>query len=258
MPVTDSVEKYPVEDLDSIETGLLAITADKNPGEWAKLMNVKGILLTSLNKNSEASDVFNEALPRADDILKCKILLNNAKCDFYAERTDTALGLIATVFELARKQKGNAQNFFLANAHFLRAQIYYQMKKDKATAINEFKMAEFYFEGIADLLGVGLSCMEIARIHIKNKYLRPVWNYLKKSEDCLRKFGLQENLGVMVCKAVALFHSAREEEAQALLREIYKLYDEFGQGHYMIYQILDIYLDIHTRTRRYIASHGLT
>ncbi len=258
MTLTDSFKQYPVEDLDSIETGLLALKKEVYPLEWARLMNIKGILLSSLKRNIEAADIFNEALPYADDILKCKIMLNNAKNDFYAERTDSALELIGKVFDLAKTLKGNMTNFFLAHSHFLRGQIYYQTKRDKAAAVSEFKMAEFYFEGIADLLDVGLSCMEIARVHIKNKYLRPVWNYLKKSEDCLRKFGLQENLGVMVCRAVALFHSAREEEAQALLKEIYKLYDEFGQGHYMISQILDIYLDIHTRTQKYISTHGLT
>jgi tetratricopeptide (TPR) repeat protein len=218
---------------------------------------MKGILLTSLQKSVDASDIFIQALPYADDILKCKILLNDAKNNFYASKNDEALALITNAGEFAKSLKGKGQDFFLAHCHFLRGQIYYQTKKDKAAAVNEFKMAEFFFEGLADLLGVGLSCMEIARIHIKNRYLRPVWNYLKKSEDCLRKFGVQENLGVMICKAVALFHSAREEEAQALLKEIYKLYDEFGQGHYMIYQILDIYLDIHTRTSKYIATHGL-
>lgn len=245
--INPSAKQFVFPDLDTLETSLQAVNKDQSPLEWAKLMNMKGIVLTSLNKYEEAASVFNQALPLADDMLKCKIFINFAKTNFFANQKDVALQLISRVFEIAKSRKPARVNVLLGFAHLLRGQIYYQSKNEKA-ALSDFKKAEFFFDGEANLAGVGLACMEIARVHVNNRNLTTAWNYLKKSENCLRVFGTEENLGVSVCKAVALFYSGKEEEAQQLLKEAYKAAPEFGLAKYMLSEMLDAYLDIRNKS----------
>jgi tetratricopeptide (TPR) repeat protein len=245
--INSSMKQFVFPDLDTLESNIQALNKGENPLEWAKLMNIKGVILTSLNRYAEAGDVFNQAVPPADDLLKCKIFINYAKTNFFANKKDVSLQLIGRVFETTKTRKPARANLMLGFAHMLRGQIFYHSKNEK-TALTEFKKAEFFFDGEANLSGVGLACMEIARVHVNNKNMTTAWNYLKKSENCLRVFGAEESLGVSVCKAVALFHSSREEEAQQLLKEAYKACNEFGLAKYMLSEMLDAYLDIRNRS----------
>ncbi len=233
-------------ELQMIEKSLNSIRKDDNPVGWSKLMNMKGVILMNLGRYKEAEDAFQKAASVADENLKAKILMNYAKLNFFIKDMNRAIDLLRRVFEVSKGSKHTELNLILGYAHLLKGQIFYVTKDDKS-ALNEFKKAEFYFEGSADLKGVGISCMEIARIHIKNKNLTTAWNYLRKSENCLSKFGSEENLGVAVCKGVALYYAGREDEAQVILRRAYDENPEFGKGRYMLYEILDAYLDTRSR-----------
>jgi tetratricopeptide (TPR) repeat protein len=246
-PISSTTKQFVFPDLDTLEASIQALNKEEKPLEWARLMNMKGVILTSLAKYTQAGPVFNEAIPLADGPLKCKIFINYAKTNFFADKKDVALQLISRVFETAKGQKSRGINLLLGFAHMLRGQIFYQSKNEK-TALTEFKKAEFFFDGEANLIGVGLACMEIARVHVNNKNLTTAWNYLKKSENCLRVFGAEENLGVSVCKAVALFYSGKEEEAQQLLKQAYKACNEFGLAKYMLSEMLDAYLEIRSKS----------
>jgi tetratricopeptide (TPR) repeat protein len=238
------------DELDMIEKNLLSVNKAANPLGWAKLMNIKGVLLVNAGRYKEAEPVFYAALASADEILRAKIFINAAKLNFFIKDLNRASDLIKRVFELQKDNKRIRLEFLLGYAHLLRGQIF-SASGDMKNALNEFKKAEYFFEGSADLRGVGISCMEVARIHIKNKNLTTAWNYLRKSENCLSKLGSEENLGVIVCKGVALYYAGKEEEAQAMLKKAYEENPELGQGRYMIYEILDAYLDTRSRLIHY-------
>ncbi len=242
-----TAKNFVFPDLATVESDLSATSMEDNPSEWARLMNIKGVILTSLDRYTDAEEVFNRVVPSADNVLKCKIFINYSRNCLFAGKRDIALQLINRVFETVKDCRRAQANTLTGFAHMLRGQLFYRSKNDK-TALTEFKKSEFFFEAEADLSGVGLSCMEIARIHVNNKNLPTAWNYLKKSENCLLRFGPDESLGVSVCKAVALFHSGREEEAQALLKKAYAACNEFGLAKYVLSEMLDAYLDIRNRS----------
>ncbi len=215
-------------------------------------MNMKGMVLRNSGQIKEAEQAFISALYVEDAPLKCKILINYAKTSFLKKDPVKALDLIARVFELAKTKK--IPNILLGYAHFLRGQVFYH-GNDEKQALTEFKKAEFYFEAGANVRGVGLACMEIARIHIKSKNLTTAWNFLRKSESYLSKLGDEERLGVTICKSIALYHTGKESEAMALLRdEVYKEKDHFGKGYYLLDEILDVYLDVRTTMIQYQSS----
>jgi len=242
-----TAKQFVFPDLETLEADLSKVKMEDDPGEWARLMNIKGVLLMSGEKYQAAEEVFNKAIPPADNVLKCKIFINYSKSSFFARKPDLALQLVNRVFEIAKTCKRPHANILTGFAHLMRGQLFYRSKNDKA-ALTEFKKAEFFFEGEADLSGVGLSCMEVARVHVNNKNLPTAWHYLKKSENCLLRFGTEESLGVSVCKAVALFHSGREEEAEVLLKKAYAACNEFGLARYMLSEMLDAYLDIRNKS----------
>lgn len=233
-----------------IEKTLDSANKDENPLRWAKLMNMKGILLMDMARFKEAEDAFNKSISSADELLKCKIFISYAKLNYFTKDLNKASMLINRVFEIAKANKKLRLENYLGYAHMLKGQTYYA-SADPKKALNEFKQAEHYFEGTADLRGVGLSCMEIARIHIKNKNLTTAWNYLKKSENCLSKAGSSEKLGVAVCKGVALFYAGKEDEAEIVLKRAYSEGENLGKGNYMLYEILDAYLDTRSRMLQY-------
>lgn len=249
-------------ELATVEKTLQAIDKEKRPLEWAKYMNIKGVVLMNLENFKSSEDVFNKAIPLADDKLKFKIFINYSKLNYFIKQLNRATMLLDRVFDLYKSNKRPRYELFLGYAHMLKGQIFYAMSSDRKLthekrkmnekkALNEFKKSEYFFEGNVDLKGVGLACMEIARIHIKNKNLTTAWNYLKKSENCMSKFGSEEKLGVAVCKGVALYYSGKEEEAQEVLKRAYDERDEFGRGRYMLYEILDAYLDTRSRMVQY-------
>lgn len=241
------VEKRLLSDLEAIETALRTLSKESNPEGWANMMNLKGITLMDMKKFKEADATFGEALRIADDAVKCKIYINFAKNCFFSKNMEQALKFLADAFKLLKINTRFQNNFIMGHAHMLRGQVYYRAKSDKK-ALTEFKMAEHFLERNADLMGVGLSCMEIARIHINNKNMSTAWNYLKKSENCFRNFGEDEAMGVSVCKAIALLHDSKPEEAQELMKKAYEKSNEFGMAKYVIYDILDAYLDIRTQS----------
>lgn len=250
--------KTPIEirlrtDLETTEAALRALSRENSPGGWADMMNLKGITLMNMKKFREAEQCFTEALPVADDEIKCKLYINFAKNNFFTKNWEQALKLLASAFHLLKTIPRLQSNFTMGHAHMLRGQIYFKSKNDKK-ALGEFKMAEYFLERDADLMGVGLSCMEIARIHINSKNMSTAWNYLKKSENCFRNFGADAAMGVSVCRAVALLHSAREEEAQALMKKAYENSSEFGMARYVIYDVLDAYLDIRSQSAEFAVD----
>jgi len=233
-----------------IDDALAASSKDANPVEWARLMNNKGLILIGLDKFSEAEAAFMAAFAMADSPLKCKILLNSAKNNFLANKTENALKQLNKIAPLAKECPRRQAVLFTGYNHLIKGEILYRSKNDKL-ALTEFKMAEYSFEGEADLSGVGVSCMEIARVHINNKNLPIAWPFLKKSESCLAKFGPEESLGVVVCRAVALYYDGKEEEAEALLKKAYMGIDEFGFARYMVSEMLDAYLYIRLKSVRF-------
>ena len=237
-------------DLKSIDDALAASNKDANPVDWASLMNNKGLILISLDKFSDAEAVFIAAFPMADSPLKCKILLNSAKNNLLANQTENALKQLIKIAPLAKECPRRQAVLFTGYTRLIKGEILYRGKNDKL-ALTEFKMAEYSFEGEADLSGVGISCMEIARVHVNNKNLPIAWPFLKKSENCLAKFGPDESLGVVVCRAVALYYDGKEEEAEALLKKAYEGIDEFGFARYMVSEMLDAYLYIRLKSVRF-------
>lgn len=253
MQATTPIEKRLLTDLDATEMALRTISRESNPVDWAKLMNLKGITLMNMAKFMEAAASFAEAIPLADDVFKLKIHINFAKNSFLSKNTDQALQLLAIAFQILKANPRLQNNFIIGHAHMLRGQIYFSMKNNNK-ALGEFKMAEHFFECNTDLKAVGLSCMEISRIHINNKNMTTAWNYLRKSENCFRKFGEEEGLGISVCKAVALLHSAKEEEAQELMKKAYEKSKVFGMAKYVIYDVLDAYLDLRSRSAEFAIN----
>lgn len=240
-------------DFDAVEKSLQSVNRKEKPLHWAELMNIKGVLLRDRGLYDESGKVFREALPYADDTLKCKMFINNAKSHFFAGRNDVALRVAEEVFKLCKDNRRLSNSVFMAYTHLLRGQIFYS-KGDEKTALNEFKRAEFYFENCIDSRGVGLSCLEIARIHIKTKNLTTAWNFLRKGESFLRMLGAEEKLGVAVCKGVALYFAGKHEEALAVMEGVYDEREEFGQGRYTMEEVLDVYLDTRSRLRQYQSA----
>jgi len=238
-------------DLDAVEKILQTIDRQKDPVKWSTMTNIKGVILSSKSQFKEAESAFISALYVDDIPLKCKILINYAKSNFFKKNVIKALELLDRVSELANTNKRIPLDLYLGYGHLLKGQILYLEKKDEKQALTEFKRAEHYFEGRADLRGVGLSCLEIARIHIKNRNLTTAWNFLRKAENFLVRLGEEEKLGVGICKAIALHYSGKEIEALELLRGVYTEVDEFGKGQYLVHEILDIYLDSRARNVRY-------
>jgi tetratricopeptide (TPR) repeat protein len=238
-------------DLDSIEKLLQSVDRQRDPVRWSTLMNMKGVILQNKGLFKESESAFISALSVDDIPLKCKILINFAKTNFFKNNIIKALELIERLFDLAKANKRIPLNLFLGYGHLLRGQIFYLSKKDEKQALSEFKKAEFYFEGTTDARGVGLSCLEIARIHIKSRNLTTAWNFLRKAENFLSRLGDDEKLGVAICKGIALYHAGKEMEAMSLLKEVYKEKEEFGKGQYLIDEILDVYLDTRSRMLQY-------
>jgi len=237
-------------DMESLDKALAASDKNADPVGWAKLMNNKGLILTGLDKLSEAEAAFMAAFPLADSPLKCKILLNSAKNKFLANMTEDALNQLNKIAPFAKACPRRQAGIFMGYTRLIKGEILYRGKHDKL-ALTEFKMSEHSFEGEADLAGVGVACMEIARVYINNKNLSMAWPFLTKSENCLAKFGTEESLGVVVCKAVALYYEGKEMEAESLLKHAYVNIDEFGFARYMVSEMLDAYLHIRLKSVRF-------
>ncbi|MBI4822750.1 MAG: hypothetical protein HY805_00745 [Nitrospirae bacterium] len=240
-----------MSDLETIEQTLKSVNRQADPARWSKLMNMKGVALTEKGLYREAESAFISVLYVDDVPLKCKALINFAKTNFLKKDTTKAIELINRVFELVKANKKLPLNLYLGYAHLVKGQISYAMSNEKQ-AMGDFMKAEFFFESTNDIRGVGLSCLEIARIHIKSKNLTTAWNFLRKAENFLNKLGEEEKLGVAVCKGIALYYSGKEQEAMAFLRdEVYGAREDFGKGLYLIDDILDVYLDMHSRMSQY-------
>lgn len=238
-------------DLEAIESLLQPVDRQKDPVRWSTLMNMKGIILRNKGQFKEAESAFISALSVDDIPLKCKILINFAKTNFFKNNISKALELLERLFDLAKTNKRIPLNLFLGYGYLLKGQILYLNRKDEKQALSEFKKSEFYFEGTTDFRGVGLSCLEIARIHIKNRNLTVAWNFLRKAENFLNRLGDEEKLGVAICKSIALHYAGKEMESMAMLREVYNEEEEFGKGQYLMSEILDIYLDTRSRMLQY-------
>lgn len=236
-------------DLDTVEQMLKGVKMQENLSKWAKLMNLKGVVLCNLSRYDEADKTFMSALKSDDPLLRSKILINFSKVNFLTKNVKRALELVNKVFEYSKQTK-KFPDELLGYAHLLRGQIF-NIAKDEKQALTEFRRAEYFFEVGANPLGVGLSCLEIARIHIKNQALNVAWNFLRKSELFLNKLGMEEKLGVYICKAVALYYSGKGPEAQALLNEVYDERSDMGKGMHTIDEIIDAYLDTRSRMLRY-------
>jgi len=236
-------------DLGTLEQLITGIDREKNPAKWAQLMNLKGVVLSNLNEFKAAEKAFMEAMKGADTLLKSKIFINSAKLYFLGKNTSRALEIIGKLFETAKEDRKFPREL-LGYAHLLRGQIY-NVIKDEKQALGEFRKAEYYFEDAANPLGVGLACLEIARTHIKKESMQTAWNFLKKSEMFLSRLGVEEKLGVYVCKAVALYYQGDEQGALKLLEEVYHERSDMGRGLHTVDEIIDAYLDTRSRMLQY-------
>jgi len=233
-------------ELELIEKSLSKITKEKEPFKWASLMNIKGVLYRNQGNFKEAESAFISALFIDDIVLKCKILINYAMTEFLKKDIVRALQVLERLFEIIKANKKLNLNLFLGYGHLLRGQLYH-LKKDEKTAISEFMKAEFFFELAADPRGVGLSCLEITRVHIKSKNITTAWNFLRKAENFLSRLGDEEQFGVALCKAIALYYSNRAEEAWKILDAAYRASGQESEYRYVIDEVLDAYLDAHWR-----------
>lgn len=241
-------------DIQAVEKALSEITRDKDPVKWSSLMNMKGMILRNQGDYKAAESTFISALYVDDPILKCKVLINYAQTEFLKKDITRALQVVDKVFEVAKANKKANLNPYLGFAHLLKGQILYMHRDDKS-AINEFLKAEFFFEVAKNIRGVGLACLEVARVHIKAKTMTHAWNFLRKAENFLRKLGDEEKLGVALCKGIALYYSDKAEEAMAILMEACKEQGmDSGKYRYLIDEILDAYLDTHGRMLMYQQS----
>jgi tetratricopeptide (TPR) repeat protein len=236
-------------DLEAVEQLAKAVRPEENLVKWARLMNLKGVVLCNLNRYEEAAKTFLDALKVSDAVLKSKIYINFSKVFFFTKNTNRALDLVSKVFELSKTDRKFPPEL-LGYAHMLRGQIY-NLVKDEKLSLAEFRKAEYFFEVGANPRGVGLACLEIARIFIKRQDMNTAWNFLKKSELFLNKVGAEEKLGVYICKAVALYYSGKGDEAIRLLDELYEEKAELGKGTNTIDEIIDAYLDTRTRMVQY-------
>jgi tetratricopeptide (TPR) repeat protein len=243
-------DTYRMDDLDlgTLEQLIKSVDREKDAAKWGQLMNLKGVVLANLGKFQDSEKAFIEALKVSDGMLKSKILINSAKLYFLGKNTGRALELVARVLESANRDRKFPQEL-LGYSHLLRGQIY-NVIKDEKQALSEFRKAEFYFEAAANPMGVGLSCLEVARIHIKKESMQTAWNFLKKSELFLGRLGV-EKLGVCICKAVALYYRGDEQGALELLKEVYEERSDMGKGLHTIDEIIDAYLDTRSRMLQY-------
>ncbi len=245
-----SMDESAIE-LGAIDSSLKGLSRLDNPAKWARLMNLKGIVLTNLQRYEEAAAAFTEALKLEDQAFKSKVYLNFAKIFFFTRDTRRALELLTRLFENSKAVKRFPEEI-LGYAHLLRGQIY-NISKDEKLSLSEFRKAEYFFEVGANPMGVGLACLEIARVHIKNESLSVAWNFLRKSELFLNKLGEEEKLGVYICKAVALYYSGKGDEAIELLKGVYDTHSgsAMGKGLHTIDEIIDAYLDTRSRMLQY-------
>lgn len=238
-------------ELAAIESSLKGLSRATDPMKWARLMNLKGLVLTNAQRYQDAAAAFNEALKLEDPAFKSKVYLNFAKIFFFTKDSKRALELLSRLFENSKAVKKFPEEL-LGYAHLLRGQIYNIIKDEKLSQA-EFRKAEYFFEVGANPLGVGLACLEIARLHIKNESLGVAWNFLRKSELFLNKLGDEEKLGVYICKAVALYYSGKGDEAMELLKSVYETHTDsvMGKGLHTIDEIIDAYLDTRSRMLQY-------
>ncbi|MDP2167325.1 MAG: hypothetical protein Q8J64_03220 [Thermodesulfovibrionales bacterium] len=230
-------------DLETVEKTLEAVKRETDPVKWSSLMNIKGMLLRNKGDFKGAESAFISALYVDDAVLKCKILINYATTEFLKKDMVRAIQVIDRFFELAKANKKLQLNLFLGYAHLLKGEITYHRGDEKA-ALSEFKKAEFFFEGTTDARGVGLSCLEIARIHIKGRNLTTAWNFLRRAEVFLSRLGNEEKLGIAVCKGIALYYSDKADEAMALMDAAYREAGiDRGAYRYVMDEVLDVYLD---------------
>ena len=121
-------------DLDSIEKLLQSVDRQRDPVRWSTLMNMKGVILQNKGLFKESESAFISALSVDDIPLKCKILINFAKTNFFKNNIIKALELIERLFDLAKGNKRIPLNLFLGYGHLLRGQIFYLSKKDEKQA----------------------------------------------------------------------------------------------------------------------------
>ena len=236
-------------DLGTLEQLITTVDREKDPAKWAQLMNLKGVVLSNLSDFTAAEKAFMDALKGADPLLKSRIFINSAKLYFLARNTTRALELVGKLLEHSKTDRKFPPEL-LGYAHLLRGQIY-NVTKDEKQALAEFRKAEYYFEDAANPMGVGLACLEIARIHIKKESMQTAWNFLKKSEMFLSRLGGEEKVGVYICKAVALYYQGDEQAALKLLEEVYLERSDMGKGLHTIDEIIDAYLDTRSRMLQY-------
>lgn len=229
-------------ELATIEKNLQKVTREAEPLKWSYLMNIKGVLLRNQGLYKEAESAFVSALFVDDVVLKCKILINYAMTEFLKKDIGRALQILDRLFELIRANKKLRLELYTGYGHLLKGQIFHIKKDDKA-ALTEFMKAEFFFEISADARGAGLSSLEIARIHLKNKNLTTMWNFLRKAESYLSRLGNEEQFGVALCKAIALYHSNKADEAMAIMHAAYKEMGQESGYRYVLDEVLDAYLD---------------
>lgn len=233
-------------ELELIEKSLSSVSKENSPYKWASLMNIKGVLHRNQGDFKEAESAFISALFVDDVVLKCKILINYAMTEFLKKDIIRALQVLDRLFEIIKANKKLNLNLYLGYGHLLRGQIYHLKKEEKA-AVAEFMRAEFFFEIAADPRGVGLSCLEITRAHIKSKNITAAWNFLRKAENFLSRLGDEEQFGVALCKAIALYYSNKAEEAWKILDAAYRASGKESEYKYVIDEVLDAYLDTHWR-----------
>jgi tetratricopeptide (TPR) repeat protein len=237
---------YDIETLDGLLKGL---SKEQAPQKWARLMNLKGMVLIGLGRYEDAVGTFMEALKLDDGVHRSKVFINLAKLNYISNNAAKTLELLGKVFEQSKLDKKFPQNL-LGHSHLLRGQVY-NLKKEESKTMAEFRKAEYFFEVAANARGVGLSCMEMARNYIKKQELQTAWNFLRKSELFFSKLGDEEKLGVVICKAVALYYSGKGPEAMELLRGVYAGHANLGKGIYTIDEIIDAYLDVKNRMLTY-------
>ena len=242
-------------ELSAVEKTLEAVKREAEPSKWSSLMNIKGVIHRNKGEFKEAESAFIGALYVDDVMLKCKILINYAMTEVLKKDASRALQVIDRLFELIKANKKLQLNRYTGYAHLLKGQLYH-LKKDEKPALAEYMKAEFFFEVAADARGVGLSCLEVARIHIKSRNLTTAWNFLRKAESYLSRLGDEEKFGVAICKATALYYSNKADEAMAIMNSAYREMGEESDYRYVIDEVLDAYLD--NRWRMAQSQQSLT
>ena len=239
----EDVLKY---DISEIDNSLCDIDKNTHPQLWAEKMNHKGNLLTNIGDAKAAHETLTKASAHAQGILKLKVYLNMAKNLVFAKQYDTALKVLDKALEYQKTVKDPESERYLGFAHMMQGKAFTKQPDKQRDALVAFSKSEYFLEKFNESRWHGIVCMELGRINVAMKNMPAAIDLFKKAEQHLTKAAAvkEEKLGVTICKAVTLWHMAKQNEASQILNDVYNSIEDFGKGKYTIPDLVNVYIDM--------------